>query len=293
MMNTTYVTVTPSGPLPHIHIRQFNAERPHDGQIQINPDGVILSLDEFSTFVFHLRAIEDRLVLKSHTDPKPEPADVATQTSPSPIVVTIDDYVQNPIDDRINISSTTNMFDLPFDFGDCGLAGDPPTSTNQIDEPLTTPDVPAAIPARRKRAHQPAALAVPAPPPPPPQPVAVQQKRVCQPSDYISVGIQSRKQKQHAKVLLWYAKRIRQHCIQFGARDCIGCQNNLIDRHNICDLTISELFDRYFDRALAQIDDSVPARELKMKKCPNKFELISTPGWRENVKQEMLTIPFV
>ena len=226
-MNTTYVTVTPGGPLPCLHIRQFNADRQHDGQITINPDGVILSMDEFGTLMFHLRAIEDRLLMKTHTDLKPEPpVDVATQTSPPPIVVTVNDPVEAPI---LQGPTTTNIFDSEFDFQDWGLSIGPPAPTSCPNEPLTTPIVPVPPPppppsppplikVSRKRMHQPPTTPVSTSSPS--SPIAVPHKRVYQPSDHISVGIQNKKQKQYVKVTLWYAKRIRQHCIQLGANDC-------------------------------------------------------------------------
>jgi hypothetical protein len=106
-------------------------------------------------------------------------------------------------------------------------------------------------------------------------------------ADGPSYTVKNKKKREWNQITQWYARVAGAHCIQFGARDCFGCQNNLTELHNICDLPPGDVFVRYFDRALAQIDDTAVANELKISNCPNKFQLLASPGWRNNVLKLM------
>ena len=93
-----------------------------------------------------------------------------------------------------------------------------------------------------------------------------------------------KKPKRYDDLVLWYARVVKGNCLELAKSECFGCMMNIMDQHEKCEASIDEHLIAYFDKAMALVDGSAAAKELKMKNCPDKLDLLTTEGWRDEVK---------
>ena len=96
--------------------------------------------------------------------------------------------------------------------------------------------------------------------------------------------VKPKKTKKQDELLLWYGKLVKAKIEELVKEDCFGCLMNLMDQHK-CDTPSNEYVDDYFDKAMALIDDSNDLKELTMKNCPSKLELLTNIKWCNELKQ--------
>ena len=103
-----------------------------------------------------------------------------------------------------------------------------------------------------------------------------------------ATAVKPKRTKKQDELVSWYARSVKNKIDELVKSDCFGCMMNLMDQHK-CDAPIREFVDDYFDRAIPLVDDSNISKEIKIKNCPSKMELIANVNWCDEVKQIIKT----